>query len=305
MSEHSPISTWQTQAKDGSSTWPVRLGGLETPVAETTMAFSLLYCHRGSIVFEVDGQARPLVAASLLPLNRGRKLSSRFSDGAQGWRLDFSPSYLNNNLVDEVIEAGQEPVNHSTQQDLFMLFPFLEQGKGPAAVYRPGFAAESRFAELFRLIGLQLAEQPGFWPCRVRTYLLEIILLLANASKPTDQPPVQLPQPGDWGLAEQTLLAIQMNYGSDLSLDNLARLVNSNRTTVNQCFHQRYGTTVHGYLRTYRLEVAELLLRDSFLPVQEIMERVGWTNASSFTRSFREVWGSPPGEYRRLNSQLA
>lgn len=305
MSDITAQASWQTAARDGSMLVPIRTVPLGLAIPEATEAFTLIYCAQGSAILEVDGHCRPLAAASLVPLGRGRRLAWRQREQLAGWCLRFSPDYLNNHLSLEFLDSGAPPPNLSTQQDIYMLAPFLEKGSGPVGIYRPGFSAESRFNELFRLIHAQLEEQPFFWPCRVRTYLLEIILLLGNAPRASDSsPPPAETDKGEWGTAEQVLLAIQMNYGSNLTLDNLARMVNSNRTSVNSQFQRRYGQSVHSYLKHYRLEVAELLLRDSWLPIQEIMERVGWANGSSFTRAFREAWGCPPGEYRRRNIQV-
>jgi AraC family L-rhamnose operon regulatory protein RhaS len=305
MSDISAITSCHTMANDRTWSIPIRTMPLRESVPESTSAFALIWCAQGAAVLDVDGLLHPLAAPALVPLGPGCRLALRQADNLGGWRIDFDPSYLNNHITLEFLDSGAEAPNQSTKQDIYLLAPFLEARRGPVAVFRPGVSAEARFGELFRQTHTQLVEQPYFWPCRVRTCLLEIILLLGSASRLGDDDPAATRSgPGEWGVAEQVLLAIQMNYGQDLTLDSLARMVNSNRTSVNSLFQRRYGQSVHAYLKHYRLEVAELLLRDSHLPIPEIMERVGWSNGSSFTRSFREAWGNPPGEYRRLNLQF-
>lgn len=52
-------------------------------------------------------------------------------------------------------------------------------------------------------------------------------------------------------------------------------------------------------LRTrWRMKMANDLLRYTELPLQEVMSRIGYTSAQSFSRMFRKAYGAAPVEYR-------
>ena len=52
------------------------------------------------------------------------------------------------------------------------------------------------------------------------------------------------------------------------------------------------------YVTALRIEVAQGLLRDTLVPVQEVGERCGYGDAAAFSRAFRRQVGATPTEYR-------
>jgi AraC-like DNA-binding protein len=58
------------------------------------------------------------------------------------------------------------------------------------------------------------------------------------------------------------------------------------------------GATYQGLLDDARKEVAEWYLLKTRVPVEAIAERLGYVEASSFSRAFRRWFGKPPGKFR-------
>ena len=63
-------------------------------------------------------------------------------------------------------------------------------------------------------------------------------------------------------------------------------------------FKQAFGAPPHRYLLTRRVERATALLRETELPVTVIALEAGWTSLGTFGRTFRDVVGTSPGEFR-------
>jgi transcriptional regulator GlxA family with amidase domain len=63
-------------------------------------------------------------------------------------------------------------------------------------------------------------------------------------------------------------------------------------------FAAAFGAPPHRYLLTRRVERATALLRDTDLPVTEIAFTTGWQSLGTFGRTFRDIVGESPGEFR-------
>lgn len=63
-------------------------------------------------------------------------------------------------------------------------------------------------------------------------------------------------------------------------------------------FKEAFGVPPHRYLLTRRIEKATALLRDTDLPITDIAFQTGWNSLGTFGRTFRDVTGKAPAEFR-------
>ena len=70
-------------------------------------------------------------------------------------------------------------------------------------------------------------------------------------------------------------------------------------------FKDAFGIPPHRYLLTRRIERATALLRDTDLPIIEIAFQTGWNSLGTFGRTFRDVTGESPGEFRMRDQAAA
>jgi AraC-like DNA-binding protein len=78
----------------------------------------------------------------------------------------------------------------------------------------------------------------------------------------------------------------------------LARVSCVSEAHFARSFKDAFGVPPHRYLLTRRIERAMALLRDTELPITEIALRTGWASLGTFGRTFRDVTGESPGEFR-------
>ena len=83
------------------------------------------------------------------------------------------------------------------------------------------------------------------------------------------------------------------------SLMELARLVGLNDYKLKQGFRHVFGTTVFGYLQTYRMERAKQLLAEPTLKIAGVAQAIGYANQSHFCQMFKQQFGMTPWCYRR------
>lgn len=66
-----------------------------------------------------------------------------------------------------------------------------------------------------------------------------------------------------------------------------------------KCFRGIYGVPIYTYCRTYRLQIAEKLLREGKMSVAEIAAEIGYINPNKFTSAFRGEYKMTPTEYKK------
>lgn len=87
-------------------------------------------------------------------------------------------------------------------------------------------------------------------------------------------------------------------YAQPLDIAALARITNTSPTHFSLTFRQTFGETPHRYLQRRRIERAMFLLRTTDRDVTDVCFDVGFTSLGTFSRTFREIVGSPPSEFR-------
>lgn len=83
------------------------------------------------------------------------------------------------------------------------------------------------------------------------------------------------------------------------SLEQLARLVGTNRRRLNECFQGFLGQPVFGWLREERLRQAYEFAARTDMTVAAISDTLGYSTAANFTKAFRERFGVTPSELRQ------
>lgn len=90
---------------------------------------------------------------------------------------------------------------------------------------------------------------------------------------------------------------IAEHYASRLSIDTLANVACLSPTQFKKLFKQQMGLTALQYLTRERMEKAQALLLHTDYPIQIVAERVGYSDAASFSRRFSEYFGLSPREF--------
>lgn len=91
---------------------------------------------------------------------------------------------------------------------------------------------------------------------------------------------------------------IDMNLNRNIRAKELAQLVGYTDAYLTRRFREETGFGISDYLKAARIERAKLLLSTTDDSIQEISDGLGFTTRNYFTRSFREVTGMTPSEFR-------
>ena len=96
---------------------------------------------------------------------------------------------------------------------------------------------------------------------------------------------------------------IQDCYAEDLGIRQVANLVGVHPTHLARAFRSFFGCTPGDLLRGRRLEKAAELLLSTDISLAEISLEGGYSDQAQFTKAFRQMYGTPPGSYRRLSAR--
>ncbi len=104
------------------------------------------------------------------------------------------------------------------------------------------------------------------------------------------------------GRIYKALLYVDENLNNKLSLEEVAKQAYFSPYHFHRLFSAMVGETLNNYILRKRIEKSVmLLLRDDDALIVEIAEKVGFDNASSFSRSFKKFYGVTPSELKERN----
>jgi AraC family transcriptional regulator len=124
--------------------------------------------------------------------------------------------------------------------------------------------------------------------------LFEMAGELTRASTPREQ------RPPRW--LEQSRELVREGYANPLSLGEIAESVGVHPVHLAQAFRKFYHCTVGDHVRNLRVDFACRQLRTTEIPLSEIALLAGFADQSHFTRTFKQLVGIPPLQYRQLAS---
>lgn len=92
---------------------------------------------------------------------------------------------------------------------------------------------------------------------------------------------------------------ISEHLQEDISLETIAAHVNMNSSYFSRYFKSKTGGNFIDFLTGVRIQKAKELLLETELTIEEIAMKVGHVNKAYFTKVFKKVTGSNPGEFRK------
>lgn len=133
----------------------------------------------------------------------------------------------------------------------------------------------------------------------IRSKLLEALLCFARMqtgqSRPQDSyTRLQESDKKFWKVIQY----IHLHYTDKLTLDELSQRFNLSAPYISQSFKRLYGQGFLAYLHMLRINNAQSLLASTEMSIADITAQVGFDSYRSFTRVFKKLKGTTPGEYR-------
>ncbi|MDR1027864.1 MAG: AraC family transcriptional regulator [Clostridiales Family XIII bacterium] len=153
----------------------------------------------------------------------------------------------------------------------------------------------------FREIQNELDEKSFGWNISLNMLCLRILIqairqipLIPNESITTDEKA---------NLAIRCIDYIRIHYAEDITVDSLATDLFISSRHVNRVFNKMFKTTFSDILRTFRMDAAKNMIKNTDLANDEIAKKVGLGTEQTFKKLFKETERITVNEYRRIKGR--
>ncbi len=99
-------------------------------------------------------------------------------------------------------------------------------------------------------------------------------------------------------LLEDAIAIVEVEFASELALDDIARRVASSRRQLQRAYAEIGGTTFREHVAAVRMQRAAEMLHNRGLTVREVAHRVGYRQPAQFAKAFRREKGLAPSDFR-------
>ncbi len=257
--------------------------------------YRIIYVKNGRGVFHNGDNSQIVTSPAVLCLN---ETDSVFFSDTSELKLDImycDPSVFEryNNYKDIADWKSQ-----LTDDIRYFFEPFFERSDSYIGASTTNHYHGNRISQLIDLADTELQiQRDEFWPCRSRSYFIELLLLVSSVfreEKQRDQ--IFVGKMTDE--IREVVDYLHIHYLEKIVIEDITKQFNTNKTTLNQKFKAVMGITVMAYIISLRMQIACSLLRKTYLSVREIMERSGYRDDAHFLRAFKKYAGCTPTEYR-------
>lgn len=260
--------------------------------------FTLVIIEKGSGIVKINNKNVFFIAPVLFCINEKENIIIDKNLNLDIKVMYFHPNVINFELNFNNVRHVPSSFSMSQIQDAYTVKFFVERNEKYVGKLNVNTITIKRFIYLFKAIKGQVSAQSVMnWPCRSRSFLFEMLFLIDNIQTDENMTNEFISNIEDEEV-QKILLYLYNNYNKKITITDLTQKFNINRTTLSEKFSVNVGESIISYLNRLRINIASIILRDSLLPVGEVMSRVGFSDSIHFFRTFKKYMGLSPTEYR-------
>ena len=104
-------------------------------------------------------------------------------------------------------------------------------------------------------------------------------------------------------LVQNIKVMIENSYGERLHVSEIAANMGYSRSYLTEVFHRETGIPISRYITDFRLERAQLIMRNPSYSVQQVAYLCGYSDPLFFSRIFKKRFGMSPRAFRESWNQ--
>ncbi len=263
--------------------------------------YKLIILEKGIIEIKADSREYEVKAPALILLSQKDRITYKIIKSVKTDIIFFNPEVIREEFVFGRIDSGEfaRCLGQIIYQD-YLLISGFEGAFNERRIITLPVSGLKHIKGLFNSMDNELrGQKDGFWPCRSRSYLMEILHFVFYSFL------LDIPVNGEEEMsseqAEFTKIAeyLEQHLSEDITLGKLTSEFAINRNKLNALFMEQTSMTCLSYLLNLRMDLAKIMLSKTELPIGEISVRVGYPDPNYFTKVFREKTGKTPSQFRR------
>ena len=114
-----------------------------------------------------------------------------------------------------------------------------------------------------------------------------------------DEVPKEVNSNADSDIPVRVKAIIDDHQDSFLTLNELAKMVGTNVSTLQKLFKEQFNCTINDYVTNSKMLEARKLLMNTKEPIYSISATVGYKNPTHFTAAFKKIYRQTPKSYRK------
>lgn len=263
--------------------------------------YKLIILEKGIIEIKADSREYEVKAPALILLSQKDRITYKIIKSVKTDIIFFNPEVIREEFVFGRIDSGEfaRCLGQIIYQDYLLISGFEGAFNERRIIHLP-VSGLKHIKGLFNSMDNELrGQKDGFWPCRSRSYLMEILHFVFYSFL------LDIPVNGEEEMSSEqsefTKIAeyLEQHLSEDITLGKLTSEFAINRNKLNALFMEQTSMTCLSYLLNLRMDLAKIMLSKTELPIGEISVRVGYPDPNYFTKVFREKTGKTPSQFRR------
>ena len=260
--------------------------------------YKLLIINDGSMTVSCDKAKKVVVAPAIMMLG-DEKVSFADVKDIDITVVYFKGTEVRDEFTKERIESGEfeKEEGRTIYQDFLLIAEFAYHQDIRKKVINLKPSAHVKISKLAMNIAGELNGQAdGFWPCRSRSYLMELLYYIKYLRGATDI--VDINEKTDRDMVGEIAQYLSEHISEKVSLEDILKEYSINRNLLNRIFIKETSMTCLNYLEKMRMGLAQTMLAETELQIAEISDRVGYPDPNYFIKVFKKYTGVTPSKYR-------
>ena len=259
--------------------------------------YKIILLEKGSVEMTSGKEKRVIKAPALIELSQRDKFDCSIKSSIKAYALYFNPTVIREEFTYDKIDSGEFRGTWGTSifQDYVLIERFSKSSDYGETAIELSLNSCKRMKELFVSTEKELlGQRDGFWPCRSRSYLMELLYFIVYTLY-RETPEEESPDQDEFSMITEFL---NEHIEEQITLDMITKKFAINRNKLNALFTKHSSMTCMNYLQKLRIDLAKILLSKTEIPISEVSLRVGFTDPNYFTKLFKKTTGVTPSKYR-------
>ncbi|MGD6854292.1 helix-turn-helix transcriptional regulator [Bacillus infantis] len=224
-------------------------------------------------------------------------ISSMLNDAS----ISKFPIELHNELMSAIRSGREEEVRNLTG---LLVDEIFRLNKNPISLGVTLIRVINDLVQLGQLLGAEsniFENIKKLYQTAMNAYYPEIIkdMLYQQLIQPVIISTQSNTELGFKNISDKIVYIIQSEFDQEISLDIIADRLHYNPNYLSNVFKKEYGENFVDYLMNYRLQMAQMWLKETDMTIKEIAEKLQYRNSQNFIRFFKKKLGKTPGDYRK------